>query len=1032
MKRLLYFVSFLLSLPVCLLGQVSYPLFTSGIYEVTESCSPDVQKTIISNGTLATGTASNNVVEVDYKCQMTYRAKDMIHLRPGFHAGEFDDNGYFKTEFFNHDVKLVTPDASSMVNGIVNVPKWEKLEIAFRLPPIFESAIANFFAHYYDGATGNQVNPNTDLNPYASDSLKVRVVFTSPTGRKLYKSGFFMREAKWGSGPIGGMGVPVPGAADLEEDLNHPLANYNWRVRFAPDEVDLTVPWIMKIEVEAPPRTFFPQSYDMGNFAFLCIDPLPDNHGYLHVNANNNRYLRFDDGTDYFGIGMNLSDQRKGNRYPPEPAYQWYKTQREDYELILTTIEELSQNGGNEIRVAFHRGLFVPEWENLGVYDAFNTADICAGGGGWLTNLAGNRQMDCWMIDKLFEKCRDENVYVQLCLILMNLGHSFEQYGWGDNAYYRNYVYGNPAPGGIGGYDTKKYYISGDINVPVLWKNTGSMYYWKRYLRYFFARWGYSTNISWIETINEIDLTQHFNHKDPIDNPNQCSDNNNIEFLEEQASRDYIEKWHEELISYSKTILDNRGSNLSTDFNHLWSVSYANWYQLFGSDNDITNYFKLFSLPEIDVMDVHAYDYWYYPFDWDPVDPNNPLDYSAANKNINHQRFLNGSKLYRLFNKPFCIGEGSSFGRPIIVQSPNAGGSVNFSEITSIYQNYKIPFHNMIWSSALSGACSVAKTWQWQVVAWWENGMPKPIADGLLGNRTNLKGQGNSIHPAGSQQPFSLINSPLLDQFQPLRAFVDIANLPSLVDFHYLYDESNRFECAIGFRQSVGTTKMEGVGWAHHVEKWIDNSYYILKVAQPPVNVTIGTETKLLKLDENYMNCQSQSSLVNSGRHIPLVAYGSPPGMDEYHTWPGTPPLLPEVSINYNQGLHASFINFSSPYLACDYEHESIAFMANGASNRFAQDDKTNNTDTNTTPVLKVFPNPLKDVQMSYEVISTNEVDINGELLIIDLFGRIIKSIKWNGDLKGSMDLPLLSEGMYSIVLKTATWTISKRFVKLQ
>ena len=52
-------------------------------------------------------------------------------------------------------------------------------------------------------------------------------------------------------------------------------------------------------------------------------------------------------------------------------------------------------------------------------------------------------------------------------------------------------------------------------------------------------------------------------------------------------------------------------------------------------------------------------------------------------------------------------------------------------------------------------------------------------------------------------------------------------------------------------------------------------------------------------------------------------------------------------------------------------------------------------------------------------------------LLIIDLFGRIIKSIKWNGDLKGSMELPLLSEGMYSIVLKTTAWTISKRFVKL-
>ena len=1027
MKKLLQFFSLLFGFPICLMGQVSLPLFPSGTYEVTEFCQNGIPLTFISNGTLATGTSANNVVEVLDECQMTYRAKDMIHLRPGFHAGELNNMGYFKTEFFIPDVKLVTPDASSIINGVVNVPKWEKLEIAFRLPPQYESAIASFFAHYYDPTTGNQVNPQTDINPYASDSLQVKVTFTSPTGRKLYKSGFFMREAKWGLGPIGGGGFPVPGAADLEEDLNHPLANYNWRVRFAPDEVDLTVPWIMKIEVEAPPSTFFPQSYDMGNFAFLCIDPLPDNHGYLHVNANNNRYLRFDDGTDYFGIGMNLSGERKGHRWPNIPEYQWYKCQREDYELIFTTIEELAQNGGNEIRVAFNRSMFTPEWENLGVYDAYSTAEMCASGtGGWMANISGNRQMDCWLIDRLFDKCRDENVYVQLCLILFNLGHAFEKFGWGDNAYYRTYVYGNPAPAGLGGYDTKKYYISeglGNQN----WSASGSMYYWKRYLKYFFARWGYSTNIAWIETINEIDLTQHFKEEDCSD-PDKystlCSDNNEV-FLEEQASRDYIEAWHQELISYSKTILDNKGSNLANDFNHLWSVSFANWWKLSESDGAITNYFKLFSLPEIDIMDVHAYDYWYYP---------DGIDYSAANKNINHQRFLRGNNLYRLFNKPFCFGEASTFGRPILVQSPNVGGQFNSDNVYSIYQNYKIPFHNMIWSSALSGSCSVAKTWFWQVVAWWTNGMPRPIIDdphSLV--TTNVKGASNDINPDGAISQFPLINAPLLNLFQPLKDFTQNANIPSLVDFHYIYDESNRFECAINFRQSVGAIKSEAVGWAHHVEKWLDNSYYIKRdLFHDEIDTDGDGDIDIVwHFDENYMKCQTQSALVNSGRHIPLVAYGSPPGLDEYHTWPGTPPLLPEVSINYNQGLNASFINFSSPYLACDYEHESIAFIANGASNRYAQDDKTNNTEKNVTPVIKVFPNPMKEVQINYEVLSNDKIAANGEIVIIDLFGRIIKNVKWNGDLKGSLDLPLLSEGMYSIVLKTTAWTISKRFVKL-
>lgn len=215
-----------------------------------------------------------------------------------------------------------------------------------------------------------------------------------------------------------------------------------------------------------------------------------------------------------------------------------------------------------------------------------------------------------------------------------------------------------------------------------------------------------------------------------------------------------------------------------------------------------------------------------------------------------------------------------------------------------------------------------------------------------------------------------------------------------------------------------------------HVEKWIDNSYYIKRDAVNET-ITINGETKELMLEENYMKCQTQSALVNSGRHIPDVSYTSPPGMDEFHTWPGTPPLLPEVSISYNQGLNASFLNFSSPYLACDYEHESIAFMANGALNRYSKDDKTNSIEKKSTPLLKVFPNPLKDVQLNYEVLLNNEIDANGDVIIIDLLGRIIKSVKWHGDLKGSMELPLLSEGMYSIVLKTAAWTISRRFVKL-
>ncbi|MBK9639137.1 MAG: hypothetical protein IPO63_15580 [Bacteroidetes bacterium] len=623
MKKVLQFFSLLFGFPICLVGQVSLPLLPSGTVEVTEFCQNGIPLTFISNGILATGTAANNVVNVLNECRMTYRAKDMIHLRPGFHAGQFNNSGYkgyFKTEFFNHEVKLVSPNASSIVNGVVNVPKWEKLEIAFRLPPAFEDAIDNFFEHYYDAATGNQVNPLTDLNPYASDSLEVRVTFTSPTGRIVHRDGFFMREAIWGAAPSGGGGAPVPGAAELAEnvDQTNDLVTNNWRVRFAPDEVDLTIPWIMKIEVSTNINFISPQSIDMGNFAFLCVDPLPDNHGYLHVNANNNRYLQFDDGTDYLGMGINLGEGRKIYSDEEMLRSKWFKMQKLDFDYMNEIIGDLTLNGGNEIRISMNRSSFAFEWENLGVYDAYTTNQLCnyipdpnstVGWTGPYPNV-GNRQNHAWALDKLLENCRDNDVYVQLNLFLAVNYHAFQTFLWGDNAYYKTFVVDNPAPNSLQGWDTKKFFISQANFSPASGvADVGSIYYWKRHFKYLMARWGYSTNIAWFETFNEIDAILRFRNEDltVVDDKHldMCSENQ-INFPQENSTREYIKIWHQYLINYIKTDLDNDGRSPCKP-NHLWSVSYA------AADLDILHsdptYYELYDLPVIDIVDLHSYDF---------------------------------------------------------------------------------------------------------------------------------------------------------------------------------------------------------------------------------------------------------------------------------------------------------------------------------------------------------------------------------------------------------------------------------------
>lgn len=121
--------------------------------------------------------------------------------------------------------------------------------------------------------------------------------------------------------------------------------------------------------------------------------------------------------------------------------------------------------------------------------------------------------------------------------------------------------------------------------------------------------------------------------------------------------------------------------------------------------------------------------------------------------------------------------------------------------------------------------------------------------------------------------------------------------------------------------------------------------------------------------------------------------------------------------------------NFSFPYLACDYDHESIAFIANGAAARMGK--KTQDNNTSVTAQLKIIPNPIGEAPLSYELIVENGNEVAGELLILDLLGRTIQSSKWEGAPHGTINLHQISEGIYTLVLKTESWITSERFVKL-
>jgi len=280
-----------------------------------------------------------------------------VRLTDGFHAGSFSSEGQFRArigeQFGDPEALVLIPSdpGAQVVDGVVHVPKWEKLEIGIELPQVYKEAIDRFFAHYYSNgpnefATPGSVSAVYDLNPYADDSLQLVMTLTKPDGTQTLKWGFFMREAKWNS--------ETSDVAILIEDNDGPSSPYNMRFRLAPDVVG---EWNFAISLKAPYTTSLngtplPHVVYEG-LRFTCGPPLPDNEGDLRVNSVNKRMLQFESGKSFFGMGPNLADQDGG---PPISMVQqaglsaelWFKVR---HEILLETMQQLHEVGGNFARM---------------------------------------------------------------------------------------------------------------------------------------------------------------------------------------------------------------------------------------------------------------------------------------------------------------------------------------------------------------------------------------------------------------------------------------------------------------------------------------------------------------------------------------------------------------------------------------------------------------------------------------------------------------------------------------------------------
>jgi len=267
-------------------------------------------------------------------------------------------------------------------------------------------------------------------NPFNKNEIHLRAVFTSPTGQNISVDGFYFQDYTRLGPPETLLVKGTP----------------NWKIRFTPSEIGT---WSYKIFC-----TDITGSSESQTFQFLCISS--QQKGFIRV--ANNRYLKFDAGEKFFGVGLNM-----GWYEYPEKTFSYQKW-----------IDSLAANGGNLIRVWMSENAFAIEWKNTGLGNYMNRLDRA------------------YQLDWLFEYAKSKQVYIQLCLIPHGQFSIYVNPEWNDNPY--NASNGGPCP-------TPENFFTNPV----------AKEFFKRRLDYIIARWSYATNLFAWEIFNEVDHTHNFN-----------------------------------------------------------------------------------------------------------------------------------------------------------------------------------------------------------------------------------------------------------------------------------------------------------------------------------------------------------------------------------------------------------------------------------------------------------------------------------------------------------------------------------------
>lgn len=302
--------------------------------------------------------------------------------------------------------------------NVKEVGKHQKLELGLRLNDEIDAQINEF------------INNKKGLNPYNPEDINVEFVFTSPSFNERLVYAFYYQECKRAG-----------------ESWEQVFTEYNWRLRFAPDEIGKWK-FVVKIYVKEQELISF-------GSVFKCVKS--DAKGIIKRNYKgdeSDRYLYLSETKKtFFTIGHNIAHS----------AY--YKLTPQKVDRHKKWLKQLADNGGNFFRLELGGQNALPDWNNYKDYTS--------------------KMPEMYEFDDITSYANQLGLYFILFRHHTEMieGESWDNVRWETNPYHKGFNLDNRL----------EYFRDEEV---IKWQ--------KNALRYIFSRWGYNTSFAFYE-YQEID-----------------------------------------------------------------------------------------------------------------------------------------------------------------------------------------------------------------------------------------------------------------------------------------------------------------------------------------------------------------------------------------------------------------------------------------------------------------------------------------------------------------------------------------------